>query len=132
MIFENDYLFGDGVNIASRIQALATPGGIWMSEAVHNNVVNKNDIDTEFVKVEHLKNVKEPVRIYQVKVEGVIALDTNKAALTNIKIKNRRIPVLISLGVIVIFVAGYFIYKNQRLWQHCLYPAYRKNNFPAE
>lgn len=112
VVFENDDVFGDGVNIASRIQALATPGGIWISEAVHNNVVNKNDIDTEFVKVEHLKNVKEPVRIYQVKVEGVIALDTNNAALTNIRNKNRRIPVLISLGVIVIFVAGYFIYNS--------------------
>lgn len=63
VVFENDDVFGDGVNIAARIQALATPGGIWLSEPVHHNVVNKNDIDSEFVKVEHLKNVKEPVRI---------------------------------------------------------------------
>ena len=74
VIFENDDVFGDGVNIASRIQALATPGGIWVSESVHNNVVNKNDINTEFVKVAHLKNVKEPVRIYQVKMEGVVTI----------------------------------------------------------
>jgi class 3 adenylate cyclase len=66
VVFENDDVFGDGVNIASRIQAIAPPGGIFISEAVQNNVSNKNDIDTEFVKVEQLKNVKEPVRIYQV------------------------------------------------------------------
>ncbi len=71
VIFENDDVFGDGVNIASRIQALATPGGIWVSESVHNNVSNKIDIETEYVKIEQLKNVKEPVRIYQVKAEGV-------------------------------------------------------------
>ncbi len=73
VVFENDDVFGDGVNIAARIQALATPGGIWISESVHNNVTNKIDIDTEFVKTEQLKNVKEPVRIYQVKAQGVEA-----------------------------------------------------------
>ena len=69
VVFENDDVFGDGVNIASRIQTLAPPGGIWISETVRNNVANKNDIVTEFVKVAHLKNVKEPVRIYHVKVK---------------------------------------------------------------
>ena len=73
MVFEDNDVFGDGVNVASRIQALATPGGIWISEAVHNNVANKSDIVTEFVKVENLKNVREPVRIYRVKAEGVEA-----------------------------------------------------------
>ena len=68
---ENDDVFGDGVNIAARIQALATAGGIWVSEAVNHNLSNKIDIETEFVKTEQLKNVKEPVRIYQVKNEGV-------------------------------------------------------------
>lgn len=67
VVFEDGDVFGDGVNIAARIQALATPGGIWISKSVHHNVVNKNDIDSEFVKQEHLKNVKEPVRIYHVK-----------------------------------------------------------------
>ncbi len=43
VVFENEDVFGDGVNIASRIQALAPPGGIWVSESVHNNVSNKND-----------------------------------------------------------------------------------------
>ena len=52
VVFENDDVFGDGVNIASRIQALATPGGIWVSESVHNNVSNKIDIETEYVKTD--------------------------------------------------------------------------------
>ena len=73
VVFENDDVFGDGVNIAARIQALAAPGGIWVSEPVHNNVSNKIDIGTEYIKTANLKNVKEPVRIYQVKVEGVEA-----------------------------------------------------------
>ena len=71
VVFENDDVFGDGVNIAARIQALATPGGIWVSEAVNHNLSNKIDIETEFIRTEQLKNVKEPVRIYQVKNEGL-------------------------------------------------------------
>ena len=37
VIFENEDIFGDGVNIASRIQAFAVPGSIYVSEAIHNN-----------------------------------------------------------------------------------------------
>ena len=66
VVFENDDVFGDGVNIASRIQSIANPGSIYISESVHNNVSNKQGIETRFVKQVVLKNVKEPVRIYEV------------------------------------------------------------------
>lgn len=66
VIFENEDVFGDGVNIASRIQAIANPGSIFISEAVRNNVINKTDINARFVKMATLKNVKEPVRIYEI------------------------------------------------------------------
>ena len=66
VVFEDNDVFGDGVNIASRIQGIAAPGGIYISEAVYNNVSNKHEVATEFVKQETLKNVKEPIRIYRV------------------------------------------------------------------
>lgn len=66
VVFENDDVFGDGVNIASRIQAVAKPGAIYVSESVHNNVYNKTDITTQFVNQETFKNVKEPVRVYEI------------------------------------------------------------------
>ena len=43
VVFEDDDVFGDGVNIAARIQALAPIGGIWISEPVYNNVANKKE-----------------------------------------------------------------------------------------
>jgi adenylate cyclase len=70
VLFENDDVFGDGVNIAARIQAAASPGCIFISEAVHHNVTNKKDIKTRFVKEEILKNVNQPVRMYQVLFTG--------------------------------------------------------------
>ena len=69
IVFENDDVFGDGVNIAARILPQAEPGGICVSESVHSNVVNKKDITTNFLREVTLKNVKDPVRIYEVKVE---------------------------------------------------------------
>ena len=66
VVFENEDVFGDGVNIASRIQAVATPGSIYVSETVYQNVVNKKDITTRLVKEAVLKNVNSPVKIYEV------------------------------------------------------------------
>ena len=66
VVFEDNDVFGDGVNIASRLQAIAPIGGIWISESVYKNVSNKKEIKTEFVREEVLKNVKEPVKIYEV------------------------------------------------------------------
>lgn len=70
VLFEDNDVFGDGVNIASRIQAIAPVGGIWISEAVYRNVFNKREIRTVFIKEETLKHVAEPVRIYEVDVNS--------------------------------------------------------------
>lgn len=66
VVFENDDIFGDAVNIASRLQALAFPGSIFVSGSVQRDISNKNDIQSEFVRSENLKNVKEPVSVYQI------------------------------------------------------------------
>jgi len=116
VLFENDDVFGDGVNIASRLQALAPPGGIWISESVHNNVSNKKGFDTEFVKTEALKNVKEAIRIYQVKAEGVISqeveiISVDKKLPPSKKVRYKK-ALLIATAVIVFIGIGYFIYNS--------------------
>ncbi|MBK7559564.1 MAG: adenylate/guanylate cyclase domain-containing protein [Chitinophagaceae bacterium] len=66
VVFENDDIFGDPVNIASRLQSLAPPAGIYVSESVQRDLRNKNEIRSEFVREETLKNVKEPIRVYKI------------------------------------------------------------------
>ena len=66
VVFENDDIFGDAVNIASRLQVLAPPAGIFVSESVQRDLSNKNDIRSEFVRLENLKNVKDPIRVYKI------------------------------------------------------------------
>lgn len=70
VIFQNNDVFGDSVNIAARLQALAPVGGIWISEAVHKNIANKQGIISTFVREENLKNVKDPVNIYEVDINS--------------------------------------------------------------
>src|SRR6266550_4416083 len=69
VVFENDDVFGDGVNIASRLQSLAPIGGICISETVQNNIANRKEIKTRFIKEETLKHIKEPMSIYEVVID---------------------------------------------------------------
>src|SRR5215470_4849681 len=73
VVFENKDVFGDGVNIASRLQAIAPIGATFISEAVYNNISNKKEFITEFVGEQTLKNVADPVRVYEIKAQEGIA-----------------------------------------------------------
>lgn len=66
VIFDADDVFGDVVNIAARIQTITPAGCIYVSESVHHNVLNKKGIVSRYIKQEYLKNVREPINIYQV------------------------------------------------------------------
>jgi TolB-like protein/lipoprotein NlpI len=70
VLLNDGNVFGDVVNIAARIQALAPPGGIYISEMVYRNIANKKGLDSVFVREEKLKNVKESIRIYKVLTEN--------------------------------------------------------------
>jgi pentatricopeptide repeat protein len=91
VVFENDDVFGDGVNIASRIQAIAPVGAVWITEAVHKNVFNKKEITSTFVKEEILKNVAESVRIYEIdlKLDGVQVIQDRGANGNSINARNK-------------------------------------------
>ncbi|MGB5377361.1 adenylate/guanylate cyclase domain-containing protein, partial [Muriicola sp.] len=80
VVFENDDVFGDGVNIAARIQAATQPGCIFISETVHQNVTNKNEFKSQFVKEMLLKNVRQPVRMYQVLFAGSEIIEVEKSS----------------------------------------------------
>jgi adenylate cyclase len=68
IVEENKDVFGDGVNIAARLQSAAPVGGIYISDTVQKNISNKRGIETSFISEISLKNVKDPVQVYEVKV----------------------------------------------------------------
>src|SRR6516165_9101879 len=65
VIIESGDVFGDGVNIAARIGALAEPGSIYVSGIVHDQVVDRVDFDFEDLGPRELKNIRRPVHVYR-------------------------------------------------------------------
>ncbi len=65
VISDGDDIFGDGVNIAARLEALAEPGGICVSRVVRDQVRDKLDLAFEDMGEQHLKNIARPVRVYR-------------------------------------------------------------------
>ena len=66
VIVEGDDIFGDGVNVAARIEGIARPGGISVSQSVHEHIGNKLDLNFHDRGEEALKNIERPVRVYDV------------------------------------------------------------------
>jgi adenylate cyclase len=73
VMVENDDLYGEGVNIAARLQELAEPGGSLISSTVHDLVRNKLSVGFDFLGQQAIKNVTEPVTCYRVMLDGEIA-----------------------------------------------------------
>ena len=66
IIAEEGDIFGDGVNIAARVEALAKPGSVYVSETVHDQVADKVDFDFEDLGPQDLKNIARPIRVYRI------------------------------------------------------------------
>lgn len=62
VIKEGDRVYGDGVNIAARLEALAEPGGICISGLVYSHVKNKLKLEYEFLGKQTVKNISEPAK----------------------------------------------------------------------
>ncbi|MBD9638749.1 tetratricopeptide repeat protein [Ensifer sp. ENS07] len=91
IIFEDNDIYGDGVNIAARIESIAQPGGIAVSGSVRDNVGNRLDLAFEDRGEQTLKNIDRPVRVYNVDLfqraprQGVATGAAPKAALAKEK-----------------------------------------------
>jgi TolB-like protein/class 3 adenylate cyclase len=66
VIEDSGDIFGDGVNVAARLEGLAEPGGICIAESVHIAVGSKLPLDYQDIGAQSVKNIAEPIRVYQV------------------------------------------------------------------
>jgi adenylate cyclase len=71
VLTEDGRLYGDGVNIAARLEGLADAGGICISEAAYTQVKNKLALGYEYIGEQQVKNIAEPVRAYKVQTDPV-------------------------------------------------------------
>ena len=70
IIIDGTDMWGDGVNVAARLEALAEPGGICASSRVQEDVQGRLDIAFEDIGEQQLKNIARPVRVYRVRPNG--------------------------------------------------------------
>ena len=64
VVFKNNNAFGDGVNIASRVESLGVPGSILFSKSIQEQIKNKTDFHTQSLGSFHFKNIAEPMEVF--------------------------------------------------------------------
>ena len=65
VVFDDDDIFGDGVNVASRLEGLAEPGGVCISDIVHQTVLDRLDEPFRDMGGQRVKNISRPIRVWQ-------------------------------------------------------------------
>lgn len=93
VIIEEDAIYGDGVNLASRIESLAVTGGIFISDKVYDEIKNQPVFSTRELGYFELKNIKYPVRVFAITNSG-ISVPTRDELKGKIKQTNNRLAVL--------------------------------------
>jgi adenylate cyclase len=109
IIDDQETIYGDGVNIAARLEGLAHPGGICISGTAYDHVKNKLDLGYEYLGEQQVKNIPDPVRVYRVLIEPEYA----GKIIDEDRVKRGRLQprVIVAAGVIVL-VAGVLVIWN--------------------
>jgi adenylate cyclase len=74
VIFDDDDIFGDGVNIAARLEGIAEPGGVCVSDDAHRHIRGKVDIVFDDMGPQALKNIAEPMRVWRCQLHANASL----------------------------------------------------------
>ena len=104
VLVKDDAIYGDGVNIAARLEALADPGGLCISRMVYDNVEGRLPLDFEYLGERSVKNIQRPVRVYRVLLEpreATAAPESGAAAPSK-----RRKKMLVAAAAAVLAAAG--------------------------
>jgi TolB-like protein/class 3 adenylate cyclase len=108
VIHEEERIYGDGVNIAARIESLADGGGVCISGSAFDQVKNKLELGYEYLGEHSVKNIAEPVRVYRVLMEpeavGKVIGDKRSEPV-------RRMSVLAVVVVLLLLAGGLAVWK---------------------
>ncbi len=113
VIEEGDTIYGDGVNIAARLESLAEAGGICISESAYQQIENKLPLKYEYLGEHQVKNIAKPVKVYKAKLEpeGV-----GEGKGSRIKDKGKKRLAIGAVAVFLVLAAAVVI------WQFLLRP----------
>jgi TolB-like protein/class 3 adenylate cyclase/Flp pilus assembly protein TadD len=106
VIVEDGDIFGDGVNVAARLEALAEPGGICVSGTVRDQVRDRLPYALDDMGEQSVKNIARPVRVYALRPEAVADLPARSV---RFEVPRRRFPVVVAIAataVALLVIAG--------------------------
>ena len=111
IILSEDDIIGDGVNVASRIESLAVPGSVLISDKVYDEIKNQESIKTSMLKAVKFKNINKPIDVYAISNAGLIVpkpedlkgkIDINQNSLSeNKKLLKSKLPRGFSLALTI-------------------------------
>jgi adenylate cyclase len=101
-------IYGDGVNIAARMEALAEEGGVCISSTIYDAVEGKLDFGFDFLGEQQVKNIGKPVRVYRVRAEPGAKPKKQQSG------KSKKLAKVAATGVLVVALAGVLIWQLGR------------------
>jgi adenylate cyclase len=108
IVEEGDRIYGDGVNIAARLEALAEGGGICISGTAYDQLKNKLELGYEYLGEHSVKNIAAPVRVYKVLMEPEAV-----GKIIGEKRKTKRWMAVAAAVIILTGLAGWYLYIEQ-------------------
>jgi len=109
VMVDGEQIYGDGVNVAARLESLAEPGGICISHTVHDQIKNKLSLNYEDLGPQTVKNIAEPVRVLRIMPEGGAATRTATTATAQPLRKHWRGGVFSLAGLVLIAAVIVFV-----------------------
>ncbi|MCH8000306.1 MAG: tetratricopeptide repeat protein, partial [Proteobacteria bacterium] len=123
MIRDGD-LFGDGVNVAARLEGLAEAGGVCISGSVFEQIKHKLSLGFEDMGPQEVKNIAEPVSAYRLVPGQVSVSAAATAAAKSSRVRHWRIPAMAAAAVVIIAAGGLTVWRP---WEPGIEPASVEN-----
>jgi len=108
VIYEGERIYGDGVNVAARMESLAEPGGICVSGSVYDQIENKFGFGCEFLGKRTVKNISTPIRVYRISSDETI-LGCHVS--TSPRSASKRLFLSAAICLLILVIGGIYVWS---------------------
>ena len=123
VIVEADRIYGEGVNIASRVENLADPGGICISGNAYEQIENKLPLNYVYMGEHRVKNIRKPIKIYRAQIGG----DDSPKAKFSEQFEKRIKPASLWIASVIFFMIAIVL-----IWKYFIYPPTSETDISPE
>ncbi len=119
VVLEGDHVFGNAINVCSRIESMGIPGSVLLSERIEKDLRNQPDIQTKAIGQFAFKNVQDPVSVYALASEGLVIpkREEMKGKARPVARRNEFMSkgALLVIAILALAVAGYLFFRDTEI-----------------